>query len=190
VTGLIAIAVAAWLALVSAPARAEDVGPPHHMTKSDGSLDMEACGACHNEDLSLQRSKLETCTLCHAETVHAGSAEHLRAAPAAVKSSLAGRPKEAPALPLADDGRMHCGTCHLFHDPKVMGEDWLAHGWVPPDSGMSAAIRQGIIDRWAALAAKSKDQAAVGSFATKGSRLLRLPVDRGQLCQQCHGAVR
>ena len=151
---------------------------------------METCGLCHNEDMSLQRSKLETCTLCHAQTTHAGSNEHLQAAPAAVKASVAGQPEGAPALPLADDGHMYCGTCHLFHDPKVMGEDWLAQGWLPPDSGMSAAVRRGVIDRWGALAARSGDQTALGSFATKGTRQLRVPVDEGQLCQQCHGALR
>lgn len=189
-TRLIAIALTVWLALVPASAPAQDAGSPHHMTKSDGSLDMDTCGLCHNEDMSLQRSKLETCTLCHAQTAHAGSNEHLRAAPAAVKASLAGLPKGAPALPLTDDGHMYCGTCHLFHDPKVMSEDWLVHGWLPPDSGMPAAVRQGVLDRWAALAAKSSDQAVLGSFATKGTRQLRLPVDGGQLCQQCHGALR
>jgi hypothetical protein len=93
-------------------------------------------------------------------------------------------------LPLTDDGRMYCATCHLFHDPKVMSEDWLAHGWLPPDIGVTAAIRQGVVDRWAALAEKAGDKGAVGTFATKGTRQLRLPVNDGQLCRQCHGALR
>lgn len=189
-TRAIAFMLAGWLALAPAAAPAEDTGSPHHMTKADGELDMETCGLCHNEDMSLQRSKLETCTLCHAQTNHAGSNEHLRAAPGAVKAALANLPKEAPVLPLTDDGHMYCGTCHLFHDPKVMSEDWLPRGWLPPDSGMPAAIRQAVIDRWAALAAKADDQAALGSFASKGTRQLRLPVDNGQLCQHCHGGLR
>ena len=186
----IAVSVGLCLALLAAASRAEDASSPHHMTKSDGSLNMETCGVCHNEDMSLQRSKVETCTLCHAQTVHAGSDEHLHVAATAVKTALAGQPKGGPALPLTDDGQMYCGTCHLFHDPKVMGEDWLAHGWLPPDTGISGAVRQGVIDRWALLAAKSDDKTALGSFATEGSRQLRLPVDGGQLCQQCHGALR
>ena len=186
---VIAIAWALWLVL-GAAARAQDEGTPHHMTKSDGELNMEACGVCHNEDLTLQRSKLETCTLCHSQTLHAGSDEHLRAAPAAVKAALDARPKDAPALPVSEDGHMFCGTCHIFHDPKVMSEDWLAHGWLPPDTGVSAAVRQAVLDRWAALAAKAEDKAALGSFATKGARQMRLPVDGGQLCRQCHGTLR
>jgi hypothetical protein len=178
------------LALVPVASRGQEVGAPHAMTKSDGSLDMEACGACHNEDLSLQRSKVETCTLCHAQTVHAGSDEHLRASAAAVKEGMASQPKGGAAFPLTDDGQIFCGTCHLFHDPKVMSEDWLVKGWLPPEGGFSGAVRQAVVDRWAALAAKSEDKAAIGQFVTKGTRLLRMPVDQGQLCAQCHGALR
>ena len=184
-----AILFAVWLALASV-ARGQDEGSPHHMTKSDGSLDMEKCPLCHNEDMSLQRSKLETCTLCHAQTVHAGSDEHVRASAAAVKQALAARPKDAPSLPLTDDGRIFCGTCHLFHDPKVMSEDWLAHGWLPPDSGEAGAVRKAVVERWAALAQKAGGKGELGTFATKGTRQLRLPIDDGQLCRQCHGALR
>jgi hypothetical protein len=184
-----------WLAVAPVVGRAQDEGSPHHMTKPDGSLDMEKCGACHNEDLSLQRSKLETCTLCHAQTVHAGAAEHLRADPAAVKRvlvarALAGQAEGAPALPLGDDGHIYCGTCHLFHDPKVTGEDWLKEGWLPRDSDLPGAVRQGVVDRWAALAAQSEDKTPVGRLATKGTRQLRLPVGDGQLCRRCHGVLR
>src|SRR5262249_18618808 len=140
-----------WLALLPLMGRAQE-DTPHHMTKPDGSLDTEKCGACHNGDFSLQRSKLETCTLCHAPTVHAGADEHLRADQAAVKRALEGQPKAAATLPLADDGHIYCGTCHLFHDPKVASEDWLTHGWVPPESGLSGAVRQAVVARWAALA--------------------------------------
>jgi len=179
-----------WLVLAPYAADAEDSGSAHHMTKSDGSLDMETCGACHNEDMSLQRSKLETCTLCHGQVVHGGSDEHVRADPTAVKQLLAGQPADAPVLPLTEEGKIYCGTCHLFHDPKVMSEEWLKEGWLPPDRGVSGAVRQSVIDRWAALAAASKETDALGEFATKGTRQLRIPIDQGQLCRHCHKAPR
>jgi hypothetical protein len=186
----LALVLGVWLIIAPQWARAEDEGSPHHMTKPDGSLDTDTCGVCHNPDMSLQRSKVETCTLCHAQTVHAGSDEHLRAGAPAVKQALAQQPKGGPALPLTDDGRMYCGTCHLFHDPKVMSEDWLTHGWLPPQSGVSGAVRQAVIDRWAALAAKADAKGQLGQFATTGARQLRLPVNDGQLCRQCHGTLR
>jgi hypothetical protein len=184
-----AIALGAWLALASV-AGADDSGSPHHMTKPDGELDMEACKACHTEDMSLERSKLETCTLCHGQVVHGGSDEHVRASPAAVKQAMEARPADAVALPLTDDGHIYCGTCHIFHDPKVMEESWLPQGWLPPDTGMSAAVRQSAIDRWAALAAKAGESGPIGAFAENGTRQLRLPIDHGQLCRQCHPAPR
>ncbi len=187
--GLAIAALTVWVTLASPVAFAEGDASPHHMTKADGSLDTTACAMCHNEDFTLQRSKLETCTLCHAQTVHAGSAEHLRANPAAVKQAL-GEAADAPAMPLADDGHIYCGTCHLFHDPKVASEDWLTHGWLPPDRGLAAAVRTGVTDRWAALSAASPDKAAVGTFAAKGTLQMRLAVDNGQLCRRCHGEPR
>jgi hypothetical protein len=178
-----------WLVLAPMAACA-DGDSPHHMTTSDGSLDMTTCAVCHNEDFSLQRSKLETCTLCHAQTSHAGSDEHLRVSPSAVKNALGETPQGGAVLPLADDGHIYCGTCHLFHDPKVTSEGWLAHGWLPPTSGLPAAVRQAVTERWAALVASSEDKGTVGKFATKGTTQMRLPVDDGQLCRRCHGALR
>lgn len=180
----------AWLVLAPIVASADGEGSPHHMTKADGSLDTDICAVCHNEDFSLQRSKLETCTLCHSPTPHGGADEHLRADPAAVKSKMGDTTQGAPALPLADDGHIYCGTCHLFHDPKVASEDWLAQGWLPRDNGLPAAVRQGVTDRWNSLAATTTDKSAIGKFATKGVVQLRMPVDDGQLCRRCHGTLR
>ena len=182
--------IGAFVLLAATAGRADDSGSPHHMTKADGALDTDKCPLCHNEDFSLQRSKLETCTLCHAQTAHAGSDEHVRANPDAVKHALEGQQQATPALPLADDGHIYCGTCHLFHDPQVASEDWLATGWVPPAAGVSGAVRQTVIDRWAAVASQSGNKEAIGHLATDGTRQLRLPVAEGQLCLRCHGANR
>jgi len=179
-----------WLLVLPPAACAEGDSSPHHMTKANGELDTTMCAVCHNADFSLQRSKLETCTLCHARTLHAGADEHLRADPAAVKGALASAPKGSPDVPLTEDGGVYCGTCHLFHDPKVASEDWLTHGWLPPASGLPAAVRQGVFSRWATLAASAEDKSPVGKFATKGTLQMRLPVDDGQLCRRCHGAPR
>jgi hypothetical protein len=175
--------------LIALPAAAQDAGSPHHMTTPDGSLDMATCGVCHNEDMSLQRSKLETCTLCHPASSHAGSAEHLRLAPDVVKRGSGSTANGERSLPLAEDGRIYCGTCHLFHDPKVLSEDWLAQGWLPPQSGLPEAVRQAVRERWATLMQREGATGAGAAFASKGTRQLRLPVDGGQLCLRCHGGV-
>lgn len=175
----------AWLVIgallvLAVSAAADDGASPHRGT--------EMCSVCHNQDMTLQRSKLETCTLCHAETVHSGAAEHLRLEAARVKRAIPDQPKDGVTLPLTDDGRMWCGTCHLFHDP-ALGQPWLSTGWVPPDSGLPKAVRDRVTARWDAIAA-ARDQPQVGaSFASQGTRALRLPVEDGALCTHCHGSV-
>jgi hypothetical protein len=187
VTRAIAAVIGLWLALAPVLVRAQS---PHYMTKPDGELDTDICAACHNEDLSLQRSKLETCTLCHSQSAHAGADEHLKVPPPAVKRALEEQHAESVVLPLSEDGHIYCGTCHLFHDPKVASEAWLKEGWLPRTGGLPGAIRDAVVNRWAAMAAHSEEKAAPGQFATTGTRQLRLPVDEGQLCRRCHGALR
>ena len=172
----------------AAPVHGEDAESAHRMVKPDGSLDMEKCGACHNEDMSLSRSKLETCTLCHSATFHSGTAEHLGAAPASVARML---PQEqpTPALPLREDGGIFCGTCHLFHDPAVGSEQLLSSGWVPPATGLPEAVRRALTAQWAHVAHKYDESEAGARFATQGTKALRLPVNDGSLCKRCHGSL-
>ena len=70
---LIAFAIGATRAL------AVDSATPHDMLLANGEADTDKCGLCHEQDMSLSRSKLETCTLCHATTVHSGANEHVGA---------------------------------------------------------------------------------------------------------------
>ena len=175
---LVLLSMAALIA-TAFPARADDSGSPHRST--------EMCAACHNEDMSLQRSKLETCTLCHGEAPHSGAAEHTRLEGARVKQALADTKHDGGTqLPLTDEGRIWCGTCHLYHDPSL-GDAWLPTGWIPPDSGLPGAVREGVTTRWKGLAAAHGDSTVDASFASKGTRQLRLPVEDGTLCKQCHG---
>jgi hypothetical protein len=118
------------------------------------------------------------------------AAEHTRLEAARVDRLLAGRKddKDGLKLPLTDDRRIWCGTCHLFHDPSL-GEDWLATGWVPPQTGLPEAVRQGATTKWDAIAAAHDAKGVGASFAEKGTRQLRLPVSDGSLCRQCHRSL-
>ncbi len=158
---------------------------PHHMSGPD---DEESCTFCHEEDMSLSASLLDTCLTCHSLTEHSGSIEHVRADVASV-ARLQPTPVQAGApskLPLTEKGEIWCGTCHLFHDPRVNEEALLTEAWVPPDSGLSGTLRTAIAAHWRELAAKYNQPPPVARFATKGSTWLRLPVADGQLCISCH----
>ncbi len=158
---------------------------PHHMSGPD---DDEGCGFCHEEDMSLSASLLETCLSCHSLTEHSGSAEHLRAS-AASMARLAPTPVKAdepPPLPLTDDGAMWCGTCHLYHDPRVNEDVLLAERWLPRITGVAGAVRVAVASHWDDLAAKYDQPPPVARFSTNGSIWLRLPVADGRLCSACH----
>ncbi len=181
-----AIALALLLATVSA-LHAEESDSPHRMVKADGETDMDKCALCHEPDLSLSRSKRETCTLCHAETLHSGAYEHFHAAPDKLKQLLGTAPAEKPELPTAEDGGIYCGTCHLFHDPAISAEKPLATEWARSSAGLADAIRRAREAQWKEIAQKYGQPGPGAEFATKGTRALRLPIDDGSLCRHCHG---
>lgn len=173
--------------LVIRPLWAEETASPHQMVGPDGQVEDEKCAICHNEDMSLTRSKVETCTLCHAATVHSGANEHLRATAASVSKLLPPTKSDQPSLPLTEDGRIYCGTCHVFHDPAISNEETLASPWVPPSSGLSESVRRSVEARWRRAESKQGESEAGATFSTKGTRRLRLPIEDGSLCRHCHG---
>ena len=177
-------------ALLAVPprVRAEGMESPHQMMKANGELDMEKCRACHEEDMSLSRSKLETCTLCHALPVHTGAPQHISVPPERVKELLSANKNENPELPLRDDGGIYCGTCHIFHDSSM--EKWLGTAWMPATTGVAEAVRNFDQQKLKALAEETKASQPVAQFMSKGTRQLRLPINDGSLCLHCHGDKR
>lgn len=176
--------------LMIRPVWAEEAGGPHQMVGADGQAETEKCAICHNDDMSLTRSKVETCTLCHSITLHSGANEHLRAAAVSVSKLLPPPEAGRPQLPLAEDGRMYCGTCHVFHDPAISNEETLASPWVPRRSGLPESVRQSVEQRWKRTQGTQGESEAGAAFMTKGTTRLRLPIEDGALCRYCHGAWR
>lgn len=176
------------LSIGCVPALAEDSASPHDMLLSDGQPDTDKCAMCHEDDMTLSRSKVETCTLCHSITVHSGANEHLRAEAARV-AKLVPPPEEGqPALPLTDDGRIYCGTCHVFHDPRVSEEKVLDQPWVPV-SPLAQAVREALGGRLEAAAPAHEEGAPAVKFSD-GTKRLRLPIADGALCRHCHGLTK
>lgn len=178
----------AWSLLLAAPLTAaggSDDGNPHHLGSPD---DRESCSFCHEKDMRLSASLLDTCLACHSITEHAGSQEHVRASAAAVARAqpIPATAAAKPILPLTPEGTIWCGTCHLYHDPQIDAEPLLPQSWLPPMAGMALAVRDAVASRWGELAAKHEQPLPVASFAEQGSRWLRLPVSDGRLCTACH----
>jgi hypothetical protein len=171
--------------LAAGPALAQEQGTPHWMLGPDGQADQGACSTCHRETFELLQPKLDTCVMCHTSSPHVGASRHLEADATAVARLLP--PEGKDSLPLSEDGRIYCGTCHLFHDPRVIGEPWLERTWLPASSGLPQAIRQALESRWKSLAEKQGEEGSGATFASKGTRALRLPVEDGTLCRHCHG---
>lgn len=178
-----ALLLASWGTL-----HAEEADSPHRMVKPDGEADTDKCAVCHESDLSLSRSKRETCTLCHAETLHAGAYMHVHAAPDTVKQLLSTSQTETPPLPTAEDGGIFCGTCHLFHDPRLSEDKPLATRRLATSTGFDSAVQSAIATQWPVIAHKYDEEKAGASFAVKSTKALRLPVDDGTLCRRCHGS--
>ena len=179
------IVLAACLAV--APAFAEESDSPHRMVDKDGQPDMEKCATCHNEDLTLARPRAEVCTLCHSTNQHSGTLRHLDADSAAVARMRPAGAEGEPQLPLTEDGRIYCGTCHLFHDPAVSGDTPLPSAWLPGSSGVAGSVRDKLETRLKELAQRHGATEPAATFAGKSTTALRLPVSDGALCRHCHG---
>ncbi len=158
---------------------------PHWMLRSDGEPDEEKCAICHDEDKNLLSSKEETCLSCHERTLHSGSEEHLRASAAQVQTLLPPKGKYGVEFPLAEDGRMYCGTCHLFHDPRV-DEVTLAAPRTLPSEGIAWEIRQAVERQVRAILALRPESEVQWSFAQESTGFLRLPLTESELCVACH----
>ncbi len=185
---LAALLLLALLAVIHpVTAQEDESASPHRMLKPNGEADTEKCAVCHNPDMSLARPKAEVCTLCHSTTTHSGVTEHLQASAASVTALFGGKEQAEPALPLTENGGIYCGTCHLFHDPRVLtGEQPLAEAWIPPDTGLPEAVRKAVEAQWPRIAQKYGETEPGVKSAAHGTRMLRLPVADGTLCRHCH----
>lgn len=179
---MIRVAITIFLLLLWVPRlHAEgDEANPHLMLDSEGEPDLDKCGFCHDDDLTLLQTKEDTCLACHSATEHAGASEHLRIKPDALAQMLPEWSKDE-TLDFTDAGGIYCGTCHLFHDPKDDSNPWL-EDQPRPRTALSAAVR-GELETY-------RDSLTTGDaahFAEKGTRALRMESRDGALCTHCHG---
>lgn len=186
---LVVLALLSILAVVSPGRAEEEPDTPHRMLKPDGEADPEKCSICHQEDMSLSQPKSELCKMCHSPTIHAGAARHLEASPEQLAQVVSPKKPGELDLPLTEENGIFCGTCHVFHDPRVSGEQALDQRWLPPTTGLPEAVRNALVAQWGRSASKYGESEPGVKFSTRGTRNLRFPINDGSLCRRCHGTL-
>ncbi|MBP1687968.1 MAG: hypothetical protein H6Q33_4111 [Deltaproteobacteria bacterium] len=186
---LVALAFLSMLAVVNPVVAEEEPDTPHRMLKPDGEADPEKCAVCHQEDMSLNQPKSELCTMCHSANIHAGAALHIQSSPEKLAQVVSPKKPGELDLPLNENNGIFCGTCHIFHDPRVSGEQARDERWLPPSTGLAEAVRKGLTAQWARVAGKYGESEPGAKFSTRGTRNLRLAINDGTLCRTCHGTL-
>jgi len=137
------------------------------------------CGACHvgvpargaaPEQAQLRLDPAKACDTCHPSAPHLGAAEHMgRAVPDEARAGL------PPEMPLAG-AAIACWTCHEVHDGQVAG----AVGESPFAQGLHASLVAG---GWADI----PTDAIFPGTPSEHSPMLARPLEKGALCEACHG---
>lgn|GEM_PF-1711838 len=163
---------------------------PHHPVTPRSSQD-PTCAACHTvppvtdalpDDAKLRLKPTEVCSTCHKSDIHLGSVAHLeKQLTPAMRATLAGR------LPLTDEDKIACWTCHEVHGDNSGGERRLRP--------IASALRSVALDKdWPELKDMTLSWPAAGAAADADGGdtqaappLLALPDSNGALCSACHG---
>lgn len=153
-----------------------------HAAMRDPATRADACLLCHQtmpepgEKIdALRVPSIDTCRGCHFETTHAGSAEHQIVMPPDVAARA-----RAAGLPLTDDNRAACATCHDPHPPGATPTADLRADWDQ---------RRIITEAWETDVLAPAQLARAGAHVAPldtSMDMLRLPLEDGTLCRTCH----
>ncbi len=181
----------------------------HLMVDPAGELDDSGCTYCHAEipdpsvEVPVERMKFhlpkaKLCYGCHLKTPHLNSLTHLQEPDEDMRQRIKLAEKEKRVrLPLDDDGRVTCITCHTPHQSGVID---------PARAGGKSVeenpVDDGVMYRRTAWSRLFTDDKAGRLMALKTERrklpgepvyqrvekeiLIRLPAKDGTLCLSCH----
>jgi hypothetical protein len=180
----------------------------HKLLDDKGKYDEKACEYCHKKapdpKKKIDRQKLEfrlspekLCFSCHLKTPHLNALVH-QAKPdeKMVKRIKKSEQKQGVILPLDNDGKIMCVTCHASHEPGVIDKEKPA-GKQIADAGLDDGVSY-VEHPWnTVFVADKKDRLEKLMQETgktyhlsyqriKHEVLLRLPAKDGTLCQACH----
>lgn len=152
-------------------------------------------------ELKLRLPAEKLCFGCHLKTPHLNAVEHQDAKPKPeMKKHMEAKAREHKIiLPLAEDGRVTCVSCHSPHPEGVMDKHNPAGAQVSGDveKGIAyeqhpwdAVIKEDKRDRYQVLGMQAGEYYALGYQRIKTEVLLRLPAKDGTLCLSCHAFER
>lgn len=181
----------------------------HEMLDDSGEIKKHNCLYCHEEvhekrDQRLESSQLKLrlppeklCFGCHLKSPHLNAVEHQGAKPKEkMKKHMQQKADDyGVILPLAEDGKVTCISCHSPHPQGVMREGNPAGAQVSGDVKKGVAYdkhswdqvyRDDKRDRLDYLAMMGGESYQLDYQRLKTEVLLRLPAKDGSLCLSCH----
>ncbi|MCG7908689.1 MAG: hypothetical protein JAY82_02830 [Candidatus Thiodiazotropha taylori] len=181
----------------------------HVMLDSTGEIDDSGCTYCHTEipdpsdDIPIEQMefrlpKAKLCYGCHLKTPHLNTLTHLKEPDDAMKKRIASAETEQKIrLPLDDEGRVTCITCHTAHqsgviDPQRAGgrsveESSIEEGILYRRTAWSRLFADDKADRMSALKEEHQKQFVKPEYQrVEKEILIRLPAKDGSLCLSCH----
>lgn len=180
----------------------------HAMVDEQGKIREQHCTYCHEKplkrdqiysaaELKLRVPREVICYGCHLKTTHLNALQHqVKPSKEKLQQLKETEKKLGISLPLSDDGKVMCVTCHSPHPNGVLKPDLAAAKQVANQdlkTGISYAQHP-----WGAVYAEDKQQRlqalehqtghlqALEYQRIKTEVLLRLPAKEGSLCLACH----
>lgn len=180
----------------------------HKMLDEKNGLIKDNCEMCHlglpdtekvkdRKDLKLRLSMDKVCLGCHLKTPHLNTVNHMKKPSEEMKKIMdASEKRHKIILPLDEEGRVTCVTCHSSHEKGVVKDDRpggrqvadtdLYEGVAYQESPWTKIFMEDKKVRIEKLEKESGKRLDIKYMKIKKEVLLRLPAKDGTLCQACH----
>ena len=180
----------------------------HKLLDDNDEYEEKECEYCHKivpdpkkeikrEALEFRLPPQKLCWGCHLKTPHLNAVNHLVETDQDMRERMVEAEKNYQIiLPLDDDGRIMCSTCHTSHESGVIAPDKPAGKQVADTDLKTGVSYEGHpwdevfqADKKTRLEELAQDGGGVHHLRyrrLKTEVLLRLPAKDGTLCQACH----